>query len=320
MEKILITGGCGLLGSHLIEEVLDNTDWQIVCLCRTSGGSFTNNRILYFQHDLKNDISKELSTKIGPINYIAHVAANTRVDKSMYSPKEFFEDNVIGTVNLLEWYRTCCPEAKLINMLTSEVFGPAPDGYDAQENDTWRPSNPYSASKAGQGAAGISYYNSYKLPIIHTYTMNLFGERQQLEKFVAKSIINILDKKTIKIHAKLKNNGDVEYVGSRKWLYARNAANAIIFLFRYGAVGEHYNIVGDTEFNNDDLIKKIASLMNKTPNIEYSSFDTTRPGHDKRFSLDGSKLRNMGWKPPIELDTALSNTIQWTTNEHKKAI
>jgi dTDP-glucose 4,6-dehydratase len=202
----------------------------------------------------------------------------------------------------------------MINYLTDEVFGPAPENYDFKEDDRWRPSNPYSASKAGQGALGISYYNTYNLPIIHTYTMNLFGERQHPEKLVALAINKILNNRVIKIHAKLDHNNNVEYVGQRHWLHARNAANATLFLFNHGKPGEHYNVVGDIEVHNDDLVKNIARLMNKKANIEYVDFSKARPGHDRRYSLDGSKLQNMGWKQPIEFDKSLEKTIQWFTD------
>jgi len=327
MKKILVTGAAGFLGSHLIEEILINTDWEIIALCRlTFVGDLTRivnslhvnqhkDRIKLVYHDLRFEIPPHTKEEIGEVDYIAHVAANSHVDRSIQYPKQFFEDNVMGTVNLLEWYRSCSPKALFINYLTDEVFGPAPENYDFKEDDRWRPSNPYSASKCGQGAAGISYYNTYRLPIITTYTMNLFGERQHPEKLVAKSISNILHNKVIKIHAKLDESGNVEYVGQRHWLHARNAASATLFLFNYGKPGEHYNVVGDVELHNDDLVKKIASLMNKEARIEYVDFSHARPGHDRRYSLDGSRLKDMGWKPPVDFNTSLQRTINWIVSQ-----
>jgi dTDP-glucose 4,6-dehydratase len=322
-KTILITGAAGFLGSHLVEETLINTDWNIIALCRmTYVGDMDRivkslhvqkyaNRIKLIYHDLKFDLPPHVVDSIGEVDYVAHIAANSHVDRSIVYPKQFFEDNVMGTINLLEWYRQYSPKAIFINYLTDEVFGPAPENYDFLEDDRWRPSNPYSASKAGQGAAGISYHITYKLPIITTYTMNLFGERQNKEKLVAKSINSILHNQSIKIHAKLDHSGNVEYVGQRHWLHGRNAANATLFLLNYGQPGQHYNIVGDVEMHNDELVKKIGKLMNKEPRIEYIDFSHARPGHDRRYSLNGDKLKNMGWQPPVDFDTSLQRTINW---------
>lgn len=323
---ILVTGAAGFFGSHMVDEILVNTNWNVIALCRLSNiGDMTrvtgsthaqNNahRIQFIYHDLKFDIPQYLSNQIGTIDYIVHIAANSHVDRSIQYPKQFFEDNVIGTVNLLEWYRHTNPQAVLINYLTDEVFGPAPQDYDFKETDRWRPSNPYSASKCGQGAAGISYHITYGLPIITTYTMNLFGEKQNKEKLVSKAIHHIYHDLPIPIHAKLDSNNQVEYVGERHWLHARNASNATLFLLNHGVPGEHYNVVGDTKLKNDEMVNHIANLMNKTAKLEYIDFHKTRPGHDRRYALDGSKLKNMGWIPPVDFYNSLRSTIEWTIN------
>lgn len=326
-KNILVTGAAGFFGSHMIEEILTSTDWNIVALCRLSNiGDMkrltesrhilnSNNRIKFLYHDLKFDIPDHLSEKIGNVDYIVHLAANSHVDRSITHPKQFFEDNVIGTVNLLEWYRQHNSQALFVNYLTDEVFGPAPADYDYKEDDRWRPSNPYSASKCGQGAAGISYYITYGLPIITTYTMNMYGERQNKEKLVAKAIHNIQNDLPIPIHAKIGDDGKVEYVGERHWPHARNASNATLFLLQHGIPGEHYNVVGDIELTNDDMVNYIGKLMDKTPIMEYVDFHKTRPGHDRRYSLDGSKLKKLGWTPPLDFETSLKKTIDWFMNK-----
>lgn len=325
-KTILITGAAGFLGSHFIEEILSSTDWNIVALCRlTYVGDLRRilnsthvhenaNRVRLVYHDLKFELPAHIVEQIGEVDYVAHIAANSHVDRSIKYPKQFFEDNVMGTINLLEWYRNTNPNAIFINYLTDEVFGPAPEDYAFKEDDRWRPSNPYSASKAGQGAAGISYYNTYNLPIISAYTMNLFGERQHVEKLIAKSIHSIKNNQIIKIHAKLDSSGNVEYVGQRHWLHARNASNATLFLLKHGEPGGHYNIVGDVELYNDELVRIIGQIMGKTPRIEYIDFSRSRPGHDRRYSLDGSRLRNMGWTQPKDFLSSLAQTITWTVN------
>ena len=328
-KKILVTGAAGFLGSHFVEETLVNTDWNIVCLCRmTYVGDLERilhslhvrenaDRVKLVFHDLKFDIPTHIEEAIGDVDYIAHIAANSHVDRSITHPKQFFEDNVMGSVNLLEWYRKTNPSALFINYLTDEVFGPAPEGYDYKEDDRWRPSNPYSASKAGQGAAGIAYFNTYNLPIISTYTMNLYGERQHKEKLVAKAIQKIHNDEIVPIHAKMDGN-KVLYVGQRHWIHARNASNATLFLINHGVPGEHYNVVGPVEMNNDDLVRAIAKIMGKKPKIQYVDCDKARPGHDRRYALDGSKLRDMGWKLPLDFETSLSKTIDWVLNDKDK--
>ncbi len=328
-KNILITGSAGFFGSHMIEEVLVSTDWNIIALCRLSNIGDMNrlinsdhvqknsDRIKFIYHDLKFDIPQHLIDSIGKVDYITHLAANSHVDRSIIHPKQFFEDNVIGTVNLLEWYRKHCSEAIFINYLTDEVFGPAPPDYDFREDDRWRPSNPYSGSKCGQGGAGMCYHITYNLPIITTYTMNMFGERQNKEKLIAKAIHSIRNDIPIPIHSKIDNNGNVEYVGERHWLHARNAANATLFLLIHGKPGQHYNVVGADEYKNDEIVKKIGSIIGKNPLLEYVDFHKTRPGHDMRYSLDGTKLKNMGWSAPISFDQSLKKTIEWTIANEK---
>jgi len=332
-KNILVTGAAGFFGSHFVEEVLVNTNWNIKCLCRLSYVGDVENiinslhvkdnpdRVQLIYHDLKFDISDHVSESIGDVDYIVHIAANSHVDRSISHPKQFFEDNVMGTVNLLEWYRKTNPNALFVNYLTDEVFGPAPDNYDFKEDDRWRPSNPYSASKAGQGAAGIAYNNTYNLPIITTYTMNLYGARQHKEKLVAKAIDKIYNDQIITIHAELDDMGSVINVGQRHWIHARNAANATLFLLNHGKPGAHYNVVGDVEMYNDDLVKVIAELMGKKPRIQYVDCNKARPGHDRRYSLDGSKLKNMGWQQPIDFKTSLQTTIDWVVdNQHPEGV
>lgn len=330
-KNILVTGAAGFFGSHFVEELLVNTTWNIKCLCRLNYIGDVDNilsslhvqehkdRVKLIYHDLKFDINEHTSDAIGEVDYVVHIAANSHVDRSILHPKQFFEDNVMGTVNLLEWYRKTNPNALFVNYLTDEVFGPAPDNYDFKEDDRWRPSNPYSASKAGQGAAGIAYCNTYNLPIITTYTMNLYGARQHKEKLVAKAIDKIYHDQIIKIHAELDDFGKVVSVGQRHWIHARNAANATLFLLHHGKPGGHYNVVGDVEMHNDEIVRKIAELMNKEPRIQYVDCNKARPGHDRRYSLDGSKLKDMGWQQPIDFETSLQTTIDWILdNKHSQ--
>jgi len=345
MKRILITGIAGFVAFHLLEAVLKDTDWEVVGLARMNNVGDMHkiqdmeilkekkyaDRVSFVYHDLKFNINEGLREKIGHIDYIAHLGSNSHVERSIYHPKEFFEDNVLGAVNLLEFFRKHMPKARFLNFGTDEVFGPAPEGYDYKEDDRYRPSNPYSASKAGQMCAGHSYFVTYGLDVISTYTMNIFGERQHPEKLVPMALRRIIKGEPIFIHSKIvlgsglfeeKFEGksyycapspwrDVEYVGERHWLHARNAADAVIFLLKKGVKGEHYNVVGDTELTNDKIVKMIGDIICKKPKLRYVDFHDARPGHDRRYALDGTKLKELGWKPKVGFDESLQRMIEW---------
>lgn len=350
-KRILITGASGFIGHHFVEDVLKNTDWDIVAMVRgkTIGdlhrlidskvSASDGNRVTVVACDLRFGINPTMDARIGHIDYVCHLAANSHVDRSITHPVEFFEDNVMGTVNLLEWARLRNapfagaevskngnswvakhkfdstghphgPIEKFLNFNTDEVFGPAPAGYDFKEDDRMRPSNPYSGAKMGQWAAGYSYWVTFKLPVISTHMMNVFGERQNSEKLVPKTIKKLLAGEPMTIHCKLENGAATE-IGERHWLHARNAANATLFILQHGKPGEVYNIVGDDELNNLELAQKVANIMGKELTVEYQDFHSARPGHDRRYALDGSKLRNLGWVPPVSFEESLEKTVKW---------
>jgi len=326
-KTVLLTGAAGFVGHHVLEHIMDLTNWDVVCLARlnTIGdlnriadieGIAEGNRIKFVYHDLKFDVNADVREKIGDVDYILHLAANSHVDRSITHPKEFFEDNVMGTVNILEYLRLHQPKARFINFGTDEVFGPAPDDYNFKEDDRFRPSNPYSAAKAGQSCAGHSYFVTYGLDIINTYTMNIFGERQNDEKFVGMCIKNAVQGRAQVIHAEIVD-GEVVDVGQRHWLHARNAADALLYILEHGVKGEHYNVVGDAEFKNDEMAKKISEVVGKPLKLEYVDFHQTRPGHDRRYALDGTKLKELGWVPPLDFESSIKSTVNWTLNRMK---
>lgn len=344
-KRILITGAAGFVGHHLIEEILKTKDWEIVALVRLNHAGDLNKltdincmktegyRVKIIYHDLKGTLSEELTKQIGNLDYIAHLGSNSHVERSISHPKEFFEDNVIGVVNLLEFARIHHPKVPFLNFGTDEVFGAAPDDYNYTEEDRYRPSNPYSASKAGQMCAGHSYFVTYGLPVISSYTMNIFGERQNPEKLVPMAIRRIINDEPIVIHSKLKQGctifknqfdqyvtadpTDVLEIGERHWLHARNAANAVLFLLKNGKGGEHYNVVGDTELDNSSMVNKLGEIIGKTPKFQYQDFHEGRPGHDRRYALDGTKLKEMGWVPPVSFEDSLKKMVKWEIGNNK---
>lgn len=324
-KRILITGAAGFIASHFVEEVALHTDWDIVALVRmnTIGDmeriassdhlKGLGDRLTIVWHDLRSGINPMVDARIGHIDYVCHLAANSHVDRSITHPKEFFEDNVIGSVNLLEWARNRQandPIEAFLNFGTDESFGPAPDGIEWTEEDRWRPSNAYSASKTGQLAAGYSYKVTYDLPVISTHMMNVYGERQNSEKLVPKTIKKLLAGEPMTIHCKLEDGKPTE-IGQRHWLHARNAAAATLFILQNGKPGEFYNIVGDDEMDNKQMVDLVGKYLNITPQYDWVDFHKARPGHDRRYAISGAKLAAMGWKAPVPFAESLAKTIQW---------
>lgn len=341
-KRILVTGAAGFVGHHILEHIILNTNWDIVALCRLNQVGDLNkfadmprilnagDRITFVYHDFQFALNEDVVEKIGELDYILHLGANSHVDRSITHPKEFFMDNVIGTVNMLEFARQYHPKVPFLNFSTDEVFGPAPHGTGWKEEDRYYPSNPYSGSKAGAVMAGISYHVTYKLPIITTHMMNIFGQRQNKEKLIPKAIRSILGNEEMPIHCQLKegvtvkhteeghpyseNADDVEYVGERHWLHVRNAADATLFVLLHGTPGERYNIVGDIELTNDEVVRKVAEVIGKEPKFTWVDFHSCRPGHDRRYALDGTKLKEMGWEPPVTFEESLKSTVEWEMN------
>ncbi|MEK7564214.1 MAG: GDP-mannose 4,6-dehydratase [Patescibacteria group bacterium] len=315
-KRVLITGAAGFVGSHVVQYFLENTSFDVVCLVRLNKKGDLKNlkdhvdnpRCFFVYHDLKFDLNESVRDYIGHVDYILHLAANSHVDRSILHPKEFFEDNLTGTVNILEFLRLHMPEARFINFSTDEVYGAAPEGYKYKEEDRFRPSNPYSASKACQSMASFSYFNTYSLDIINTYTMNIFGPNQNSEKLIPKAIKYAIERKPMPVFAELSGNTLLS-VGSRHWLDVRNVGESLLFLLENGVKGESYNIVGTDEFTNEEIVLKINLLLNTEPMIEYVDLHKTRPGHDRRYAIDGAKLSKLGWEPKITFEEGIKNII-----------
>ena len=216
-KTILITGGAGFIGHHFVQYVLKNTDYNLVSLDRLdysgnlnrlhevieSVDNLNKKRIKIVYHDLKASINTQLDKSIGwhNINYIVHMAAGSHVDRSIEHPMEFVMDNVLGTVNLLEYARKLPNLEKFVYFSTYEVFGPAPIGVKYSEYDRYNSTNPYSASKAAGEESCVAFENTYKMPIYITHTMNVFGERQHPEKFIPICISKIRAGDTVLIHS-----------------------------------------------------------------------------------------------------------------------
>lgn len=337
MKKILVTGGAGFIAHHLINKLLKETDWDIITLDRLDYSGSLNRlhdsmlefdaekrkRVKVLFHDLKAELNPLLKAEIGKVDYIAHLAAGSHVDRSIEYPMEFVLDNVVGTCNILEFARTQKENLeRFIYFSTDEVFGPAPDGIKYKENDRYNSTNPYSASKAGGEELAVAYENTYGLPIYITHTMNVFGERQHPEKYIPMCIKRIRDGEKITIHS----DKTKTIPGSRHYIHAEDVADAVLFLFKNklalepewgGAKCPKFNIVGAEEINNYELAKIIADSQNKELIYEFVDFHSSRPGHDLRYALDGSKMKELGWEPSKSVRQRVEEVVKWTLENER---
>jgi len=321
MKHILITGACGFIGHHFVEYLLEKTNWNITIVDKLSYASkgfqrlreinaYQHSRVCMITYDLTNTIDEGLVEELSNIDYIVHLAAETHVDNSIIQPEYCIENNIMSTVKLLEFARKLPHLQKFLYFSTDEVYGPALGERMYKETDRHHPTNPYSASKSASEAICLAYENTYKIPIMICNTMNVFGERQHIEKYIPICIRNILHDIPVSIHS----YPNCEKPGSRFYIYAKNVASAIYFLLENGNVGERYNIPGEKEIDNLEIPMFIGELLNKIPQYNLVDFHSTRPGHDLRYGLDGTKLLSLGWKPEGNIIESLKTTVLWTLN------
>ena len=330
-KRILITGGAGFIAHHVIDKILSTTDWEIITLDRLDFSGNLNRlkevvssypqseqkRVKIVHHDLKAELNPEISATIGKIDFISHLAAGSHVDRSISYPLEFVMDNVVGTAHILDYARKIDGLERFAYFSTDEVFGPAPTGIYYKENDRYNSTNPYSASKAGAEELVVAFENTYGLPSFITHTMNVFGERQNPEKYIPMVIKKTRDNELVTVHS----NSEKTVAGSRHYIHAEDVADALLFLFNYdissikpdltGAKCQKFNIVGRDEIDNLELAKFIAKVQNKNLNFEMVDFHSQRPGHDLRYALDGKKMEEMGWVPHSAYKK-LEQVIDWT--------
>lgn len=327
MVKILITGGAGFIGHHIVDYFLraghsadEGIQLTLIDRLDESGnlnrlaevGAVKNPRVRFIYHDLRAPINDLLAKQIGEHDFILHLAAATHVDRSIEDPMLFVIDNVVATTNMLDFARRVGCD-RFVNFSTDEVFGPAPPGVRYKEDDRYNAGNPYSATKAGAVQMGVAYHNTYGVPVITTHTMNVIGARQHPEKFVPMTIRKVLSGDVVTIHS----NKDRTKAGSRFYIDARDVAGAVSFLLRAGKVGEKYNIVGERETDNLELAQMIADAVGKPLRYEMVDFHSSRPGHDLRYALDGEKMAAMGWTPSTPINERVGQIVRWTLDNPK---
>ena len=317
MVTALITGGTGFIGHHLLDYLLDETDWELIALdSLTYAGNpdkvRLDRRLRIVYHDLQAPLDPD---RVGGIDYIFNLASASHVDRSIEHPAPFIQNNVALAVNMLEFARAVKPRM-FIQFSTDEVYGPAGPGVFHEEWSTVLPSNPYAASKAAQEAIAISYWRTYGVPVVITNTMNVFGPNQHPEKFVPLCIERIRQGKKVPIHGERLGAGDW-VSGTRHWIYARDVAEAVRFIsenIEPNAFPEmdrpsRFHIVGE-EVSNSGMARMIAEILGSPLHHEWVDYHSSRPGHDKRYALDGSRLADAGWKPTVGLEEGLWRTVE----------
>ena len=325
MVKIIVTGGCGFIGHHFVEHLYKNTDWDIIIIDKLSYASMgyerlrdtetlNSKRVRVFCVDLAQPFTDGLKKEIGyDVDYIVHMAAETHVDNSIELPVSFIKNNVMSTVHLLEYSRKLKDLKIFFYFSTDEVYGPALGDTLFKENDRHRPTNPYSASKSAAEQICVAYHNTYKIPLMRINVMNAFGERQHVEKFIPKVIKQIMNDETVLIHS----YPDMTRPGTRFYIHARNISEAVLFLIKNGSIGESYNLTGEKEVSNLEIAEIVAKCLNKELKYVLVDFHSSRPGHDLRYGLDGSKMKELGWKDPVNFETSLTKTVEWTIENQK---
>lgn len=324
-STILITGGCGFIGTHLINHIINNTQYNIVNIDNLtyagSGGNLAalndNPRYKFIKADICDGSSIESILDQTQPDAIMNLAAETHVDRSIDSPAAFLQTNIMGTYTLLEvarryWESRNQPETfRFHHISTDEVYGDlTPDDPAFTEETAYDPHSPYSASKASSDHLVRVWAHTYGLPILITNCSNNYGAYQFPEKLIPHMILNALHDQPMPVY------GDGQQV--RDWLYADDHAEALLSVLEKGAIGETYNIGGQAEMANIDVVTIICDILqdlrprDKGRYHDLITFVTDRPGHDRRYAIDISKIQNeLGWQPCHDFVSGLRETVKW---------
>lgn len=312
--KLLITGGCGFIGSNFVRYSINKyPKYKIINLDKlTYAGNKENLKDIEKLKNytfIKGDICDEnLVLKLSKgCDAILNFAAETHVDRSIKDPSDFIKTNVYGTYALLEAVRKNQIN-KIIQISTDEVYGSVEVG-QFKETDLLRPNSPYAASKASADLLCRSYFITYKTPVVITRSSNNFGPYQYPEKIIPLFITNALENKKLPVYA--------DGMNVRDWLYVEDNCSGIDLVLHKGQIGEIYNIGGGSELTNIELTRTILEMMEKPESL--IEFVKDRPGHDKRYALNCEKIKELGWQPKYNFKEALEKTVEWyRENKDKK--
>ena len=320
-KNILITGGAGFIGSHVVRRFVNRyPDYHIINLdALTYAGNLANltdvesaSNYAFRKCDITNISEVETLFKEFKIHSVIHLAAESHVDRSITNPIDFVMTNVVGTVVLLNAFKQYgeAAEGRFYHVSTDEVYGTLGDDGKFTESTPYDPNSPYSASKASSDHFVRAYHETYKLPVVISNCSNNYGSHQFPEKLIPLMIHNIKNSKPLPVYGKGEN--------VRDWLWVEDHASAIDVIFHEGRLGETYNIGGNNEWKNLDLVHKLCEIMDRKlgrpegKSAEFITFVTDRAGHDFRYAIDASKLENeLGWSPSVAFDQGFEKTIDW---------
>lgn len=337
-KRVLLTGVGGFIGSHCLKYFIDHTDWHIVGLdsfrhkgnySRLDDIYADGGRVTILKHDLTVPIDFALESRImgreledgkvvePGLDYVISMASDSAVERSVSDPGSCWRNNCELVYNMLEFARKVKPKA-FFQISSDEIYGDCPPGYSHPEWDTVLPSNPYAASKAAQEALCISYWRSFHVPVVITNCMNVIGITQDKEKFLPKLIWKIATGQDMEIYADPLPGGGY-HIGTRFYIHANNHADALVWLSERPVAAykdevrmpDKYNICGEVELNNLEMARLVAKIMRKTLNYKLVSSQSARPGYDRRYALDGAKLKGLGWSPPVGFEDGLEDIIRW---------
>ncbi len=307
MVNVLVTGGAGFIGSNFITSAIDaHPDWKITTLDKlTYAGRLENLRDVmdHPRHRfVRGDVadSSVAAPLVAESELVIHFAAETHVDRSIQDAGSFIQTDVYGTFVLLNAARSAPQLRRFIQISTDEVYGTIPTGAST-EHDELRPRNPYAASKAGADRLAYSYWATYDVPVVITRASNTYGPRQFPEKLIPLFITNALDNRPVPLY------GDGEHV--RDWIHVLDHCHALDLLTTQGTPGEVYNIGGGNEMANAAITNQILDLVGRPTSLIQHVPD--RPGHDRRYRLDTTKLRALGWTPQHDFMDGLRAVVEW---------
>lgn len=323
--KVLVTGGAGFIGSAVVRLAISrghsviNLDALTYAACLDNVAPVTDSPLYVFEHaDIRDRSALDRVFAAHNPDVVMHLAAESHVDRSIDGPGDFVETNITGTYNMLEaarahWTRKGKPgEFRFHHVSTDEVFGSLPDSplVKFNEDTAYDPRSPYSASKAASDHLVRAWYETYGLPVVVTNCSNNYGPYHFPEKLIPVVILNALAGKPLPIYG--------DGLNIRDWLYVEDHADALLLVVEKGQIGRNYNVGGENERTNLELVRTLCKILDhKRPKAVGSyadqiTFVTDRPGHDARYAIDPTRIRNeLGWRPSVTVEEGLERTVQW---------
>ncbi len=305
MTKVCLSGSSGFVGSHILETILNETDWEVVCLVSFNHNGITENlelsdRVTIHVHDLTTPISSVLLSKLGKIDYIVNAASLCSVDESITSPVPFVQNNINLMLTMLELARKVKP-AVFIQISTDEVYGTA-RGVPANEQAQHRPSSPYASSKSAQEGLAWSYRRTYGVPVIVVNCSNMFGSRQSLKAYIPKVIRAAWREETIQVHVSRGNPGH------RYYLHASNLAKWVVDQLKKPDLSEFKShLSGERHISNIEVVNLVGKILGVQPLVEMVEAEGVRPGYDSSYAMSSWSE----WTPITKFEEGLTRTISW---------